>query len=239
MKKRKLALILISSSVLSFCFGQVKISSKFKKIDTPKEFSEKWLFLNASNLEYKVKNKDGKLIVNIDNVYKDFELRLNDGRLIGTNYSDDTGYLYFQPIDTLQKKICIKKGNVEFVFKLNDQLYFIESVATGYERKGYIYKLDKLANSFSYSKVLEIDDTPLAFLLDKNILYVATNGNFILIRNFEQEIIFKDAFWRGLYPNSIAYFNDKNVYLGLRGGIVKLNLVSKSIEYYESVDNYN
>lgn len=235
---KKSSLVLISSMLSISCLAQIRIPSMFKKLDSLNRYSDKWYFLNASNLEYQVENINGKLEVKINNDFKDFELKLSDGKLIGTNYPGDSEYFYFQPIDTINKKISIKKGNVLFAFIQDDKIFFIESIETDTDTKGYLYQLDRIKGDFVYKKLIEFNDTPTAFLVNKNILYLATNESLLIIDNLNPKVIFEKTSWKGLYPNSIAYFDDENVFLGIRGGIVKLNLKTKSINFYESEDNY-
>ncbi len=224
-------------SSLDSNLGQFEIPSKFKKIEFPEMGSDKWYFLNSSNLEYFVENQNNKLEVSIINICNDFEFNITDGKLIGTSYPGDKETFYFQPTDTALNKIEIKRGNVLFVYDFKDQLYFIESIESEIYQKGIIYKLDRLGNEFTYNKVLEIQDTPLAFLMHFDTLYVATESSFISIYDFKQKTIFKDAIWNFLYPNSIAYFNEENIILGLRAGIVKLDLKALTTDYFESEDN--
>lgn len=216
----------------------IQVPSNFEKIEFPKKHSDEWYQLNWSNFDYRVKNIDNKLAISINNEFNNFEYHVEGGKLIGTNYSGNDETFYFQPTDNELERIDIKKGNVLFVFELNGQLYFIESVESDTLNKGYLYELNWNRNKFNYRLVLEIDDTPIAFLLHNEILFVATNCHFISIDNLKQTIIFENTIWDMLYPNSIVYFNDRNIFVGLRGGIVRIDLPSHSIEYYKTEDIY-
>ena len=50
----------------------------------------------------------------------------------------------------------------------------------------------------------------------------------------QKELIFQDTFWSSLYPNSIAVLDDKNVFIGMRSGIVKLDLTTKTLKFYKN-----
>ncbi|MGI4728463.1 MAG: hypothetical protein ACRYGB_07815 [Janthinobacterium lividum] len=65
------------------------------------------------------------------------------------------------------------------------------------------------------------------------MFFVATGKNFYIIQNSKKKLVFKDAFWDGIYPNSIAILDERNVFLGIRGGVVKLDLTDKTVKFYE------
>jgi hypothetical protein len=219
--------------------GQIKIPPKFKKIEFPKIGSEEWFLLNWSNLEYSVKKRSNKLDVSINIIQDEIEYKLSDGKLIST-YNPGPNKFIFQPKDPLLKKIEIKLGNIVFIYSIKGEIFFIESIENDINHRGFVYKLERVGNQFAYKKVLEINDIPLAFLIHHNILYIATESSFISIRDMQITTLFKDAKWRLLFPNSIAYFNKQNIFLGLRAGIIRLNLKKHSIEFFESEDNkYN
>ena len=62
---------------------------------------------------------------------------------------------------------------------------------------------------------------------------MATIENFFRIKNFKKELVFEKEFWTGLSPYSIVVKDMKNVLLGIRGGIVKLDLTNKKFEFYK------
>ena len=49
----------------------------------------------------------------------------------------------------------------------------------------------------------------------------------------KKEILFKNEFWRGLYPNSLVETSEENVYMGMRSGYVKFNIKSKTYAFYK------
>ncbi|QZK91723.1 hypothetical protein K5V07_14905 [Flavobacterium sp. CHNK8] len=81
--------------------------------------------------------------------------------------------------------------------------------------------------------LLDFGDAPQAFTIYKDKFLVATYGSFFTIQNFKKELVFKKIFWNGLYPNSIAVADDKNVFVGIRSGIVKIDLKEKSFKFYK------
>ena len=138
------------------------------------------------------------------------------------------------PADTTQKNIEIKSGNIKFIFKFKDKIYFIEGLAhLGYSG-GALFELDAKDNKFTYKQLINFDDAPEAFTIYHDKFLIATHKNFYVIKDFQKELIFQDTFWSSLYPNSIAVFDDKNVFIGIRSGIVKLDLTTKTLKFYKN-----
>src|SRR5947199_250824 len=79
-----------------------------------------------------------------------------------------------------------------------------------------------------YQKVLDFEDAPEAFAIFEEKFLIVTHANFYIVKDFQKELIFKDAFWDTLYPNSIAAFNNANIFVGIRGGIVKIDLTNRT-----------
>ena len=95
-----------------------------------------------------------------------------------------------------------------------------------------MYELSYQNNKFTYKKILDFEDCPEAYTIFENKIYIASYQNFYKIENLKIETIFKDEFWEDLYPNSIAMENEERVFLGIRGGIVELNLKTKMKKLY-------
>ena len=63
-------------------------------------------------------------------------------------------------------------------------------------------------------------------------IYVASYESFYKIKNLKTDTIYKDDFWGSLYSNSIALKSEEKVFVGIRGGIVELNLKTKTKKLY-------
>jgi hypothetical protein len=218
---------------LSSC-GQnaIKIPSQFIETNPPKNGSNDYS-LNHSPNEFGVKIKDGKLDIRKVNEINQTELKLPNGKLIGFNKGEWGGQLIFEPKDKGRRELEIKNGNIKFVFNFKNDIYFIEGLAHGSYSGGALFKLDTTHNKFIYSKILDFEDAPEAFTIYKEKLLIATHKNFYELNDFKLDLVFEDAFWNGLYPNSIAVVDDQNVFLGIRSGIVKLDLTSKTMKFYK------
>lgn len=112
----------------------------------------------------------------------------------------------------------------------------IESPEGKLIRYGCMCRLDRVANRFDSTLILEFDDAPLTFAIQGKRLFIATCSKFMFIEGYKQTIVFENLFWDGLSPNSIAYFDDENIFVGLRSGIVRLDIINRSIEFYQSGD---
>jgi hypothetical protein len=101
--------------------------------------------------------------------------------------------------------------------------------------EGALFELHIDERPFTYTKLIDFEDAPEALAVYKDQLLVASFRNFYVVQNFKKESIVEDAFWSGLYPNSIAVFDDENVFIGIRGGIVKLDLINRTLKFYKSI----
>lgn len=228
-------LTILSLFSLKSC-GQtsVIIPKEFVETVPPKAGSDEWYSLNYSQNEFGVNIVDGKLeIKKVDEVNK-CELNISNGKLIGVNRGEWGGTLTFVPTDTTKSKVEIKRGNIKFIFTFKDKIYFIEGLAhLGYSG-GAIFELDTTDNKFTYSKLVDFDDAPEAFTIYQDKFLIATHERFYVVKDFKNELIFQDTFWSSLYPNSIAVLDDKNVFIGMRSGIVKLDLTTKTLKFYKN-----
>jgi hypothetical protein len=217
-------------------FGQtkIKIPKEFKETIPPKPETEAWYELNGSRNEFGVTNIDGKLDIKKVKETNECTLKISTGTLIGVDGGEFGGNLSFVPADSTQKTIQILKGNIKYLFEFKGKIYFITGIAHMGYSAGAISKLDTTKDNFTSKIIVEFDDAPEAFTIYKDKLLIATHENFYIVKNFKKELIFKKTFWESLYPNSIVAFDDKNVFIGMRSGIVKVDLTNKTIKFYKN-----
>ena len=230
MAKKKILLLLTLLQVFIFT------SCGQKTVTIPAEFVETipWSPLSPSLDEFGVKIVDGKLDIKKVEEVNRCELKISGGTLLGINRGEWGGQLTFKPEDTAKKTIEIKRGNIKFIFTFKDKIYFIEGLAHMLTSEGSIFELNSLNNKFTFKKLVVFDDAPEAFTIYKDKFLIATHENFYIVQDFKKKLIFKETNWSSLYPNSIAAFDDKNVFLGIRGGIVKLDLIDKTLKFYKN-----
>jgi len=229
----KILIILFFSFFVS-CFSQkaIQIPSNFSEQEIPENYSKKWYELNRSSDNYSVKNFQGKLIVEKIKPKSGSELKIKNGKLIGKNHGEWGGELIFQQNDTEYNSVKIKDGNIVKIFEFQNKIYFIEGLAHLSISEGELYELIFTKDHFEHKKILDFDDAPEAIEITKNKIYIASHKNFYVVENLQKRKIFEDKFWTSLYPNSIAVFDDDNVFIGMRSGIAKLNLKNETIKFY-------
>ncbi|MFD1605061.1 hypothetical protein ACFSJW_00545 [Flavobacterium artemisiae] len=231
-KTAYITLIMLAGNLIS-C-AQSEIPKNFKEIKIPQKNSEQTRKLNYSRNEYKVSFENNKLKVENYSSSRNSELKINNGVLKGYNHGEWGGKLLFEPNDKTKKEIEIKEGNILFLFNYNNKIYFIEGLAHLSVNEGFLYELQIDGDKFSYKKIIDFGDCPGAYTIFKDNIYVASYQNFYKIKNLKMEILYKNDFWRSLYPNSIAIKNEEKVFMGIRGGIVELNLKTKTKRLYIS-----
>lgn len=211
-------------------FGQEYSIADFVMTKPPKVNSKEWSELNYSRNEFKVSVINGAIKIYKADQDKDAILDIEGGQLIGTDHGEWGGKIEFIPEGGSDRKL-IKEGNVKFVFKLNE-IYFIEGLAHLSTNKGAMYRLENQGGAFVPIKVIEFEDAPEAMAISGNNLFIASHKSFFLIKDLKKETIFKDEFWTSLYPNSVAAIDDKNIYIGHRGGFTKLDILKKEIVFF-------
>lgn len=213
-------------------FSQEYTSKDFVEIKLPKVNSKEWFELNYSRNEIKVSTDNGIIKMTKAGKDQDAILDINDGQLIGTDHGEWGGKIEFLLKGTNDKRL-IKEGNVKFIFRFNNEIYFIEGLAHLSTSKGTMYRLDKSNATYSPVKVIEFEDAPEAMSVFGDNIYIACHESFFIVKDLNKEAIFKDTFWISLYPNSLVVIDENNVYLGLRGGYAKLDIAKKNIRFFK------
>src|SRR5690606_29770876 len=146
-------------------------------------------------------------------------------------------------------KIEINSGNITSIFEFNDKIYFIESNLIVIKRNEHVYSKTKdfrigsrnaslyeiyMANGdFVTKKVGDFDENPYVMKIFNDKIFFASYSNFYVLENMEIKLKLADIYWSGLYPNSIAVKNEENIFVGIRGGFVKIDLTTRKIIFYK------
>ncbi len=228
------SIFIFSLICLTSC-GQapVAIPEGFVETKPPKPGSSEWYTLNHSAHDFAVKITDGKLEIEKATETQTCELHISNGKLIGINKGEWGGKLSFEPADSTKSKVDIKRGNIKFIFNFKDKIYFIEGLAHLSSSSGALFELDTTGHTFTYRKLVDFEDAPEAFTIYQDKILIATHQGFYVVKDFEKELVFQNTFWHSLYPNSMAVLDDHNVFIGMRSGIVKLDLRSKTLKFYK------
>ena len=229
-----IAVTLLVHFSLAVC-GQdnITISKDFIETTPPKVWSDEWYPLNHSQNEFGVSVTNVRLHIKKVKEVSKCELTITGGTLIGINRGEWGGQLTFRPDDSTKKSVAIKRGNIKFIFNFKGKVYFIEGLAHMGYSGGAIFELNTANSNFTFTKLVDFEDAPEAFTIYNDKILVATHENFYIVQDFKKELIFKETFWSSLYPNSIAALDDKNVFMGIRSGIVKLDLTTRTMKFYK------
>jgi hypothetical protein len=233
MKLSKVILVLVFIPLIHYGQNSLNFPEDFSEVKVSQVYSDEWHLGNGAMDSYKVSADKAKLIVIISEPSTHCGIRNKSGTLIGINDGEFGGALYFNSIDSTKKPIFIKYGNIKFLFVYKNKIYFIEGLAHKSFSEGAMYELNSVGDKFTYKKLIQFDDAPQAFTIYKDKFLIATQSGFCIVRNFKKEVVVTDAFWRNLYPNSIAAINNKNFFIGIRGGIVHLNPSDKEVKLYK------
>lgn len=203
----------------------------FIETPLPEVDSDEWKKLNWSKFEFGVTNKDGFLLVTRGSKGSRCELKIpGAGKLVGVDKGAEGGNLVFKPSDTNKVPVVIKKGNIRFIIRWNNEVYFAESLGT----IGAIYHLSTENLEFKYKKVTDLDDEPEAFTLFNNMLLIASYHSFYRITpELKVEVLAEDTFWHGLFPTSIAVLDEHRIFIGLRGGYARISLSNNKLTFYK------
>jgi hypothetical protein len=205
--------------------GQSLAPGSFRPVPVPAVGSAAWSRLTDAP-GYAVKNVAGKLVITKASEPHDAVLKTPAGTFLGRDRGEWGGELLFQPLASKAQPRQIKAGNVRFVFQLQQQVYFLESLAHLDISRGALYRITGPPPAFTYTKLLDFADAPEAVAVVGNDLFIAQLQGFTVVSNGQTNVLLEKAFWAGLYPNSVAVLPGNQVYIGLRGGYAQLERVS-------------
>ncbi|WP_435525233.1 hypothetical protein [Chryseobacterium indoltheticum] len=126
-------------------------------------------------------------------------------------------------------------GNIVDIFKFKNKIYIAEGLAHLASSSGAIYELTKNGDKFTHRKVLNFEsDAPAVIANFRDKTYMVSNKSFyeLDLENGTYIKIFENQFWWALYPQSLTIFNEKNIFIGIRGGIVKINAIDRTMKFY-------
>ena len=128
----------------------------------------------------------------------------------------------------------IFEGNINYIFKYRDSIYFAEGLAHMSLNTGAVYKLDYRKPSVTITKVADLHGEPEAILVDHDNLFIATFDKFFAFNKWKKIVELDNLFWQALYPASIAFADKHTVYVGHRGGYSKIDLKTQKLTFFRS-----
>lgn len=203
----------------------------------PSNDHNQWKALEKSTDEWKVFFTNNIKVVRESSEaiegYNFSKLKIADGFFMNVYTGEWGGGLYFYPNGDKNKKYKIKDGYIWDIYSVNNENYALEALPFDNPSRGKILKLKKSFNKWKTKEVTTFDNVPYCFTIMKdNSIYLVTDNKLIkLVNNNVDQIIIDNAFWHGLYPNSIVYDNDY-IYIGMRAGVAKVDLKNKDLKFY-------
>jgi hypothetical protein len=164
-----------------------------------------------------------------------FSANVADGWIVAFNAGEfGAGLWWFSPDGKKRQKIA--EAWVSGFIATEAGSLALEGLAHGLESRGRIIRLvPDPRNGWRSEELVDLKHAPEAAVktVDGSLLVATTDR---LLRVFptdkKVEVLLKDAFWRGLYPNSIVVTPDGTTYLGMRHGVSK---IEKKGEAYKSI----
>jgi hypothetical protein len=135
-----------------------------------------------------------------------------------------------------RKHVLISPGNTQAVVPYQNSWIYIHSFTNMQGNHGLLSKLNVQNDSFFVSEILDLNAITEAIAVYKQKIFIVTYNGFYCINEqngqWSKLLEFDELFWKGLYPNSIAAINERNIYVGMRGGYAKIDLKKKGIKFY-------
>lgn len=130
------------------------------------------------------------------------------------------------------KYVLVAPGNTQVVVPYHGYWLFIQGLAHMGQNYGSLSKLTVQKDSFIVSKIFDLDAAPTTMTIYKDKIFIATYNSFYCIHRLKKELVLDNLFWEGLYPNSIAIINERNIYVGMHGGYAKIDLPKKEVKLF-------
>lgn len=248
--KKVVLTLLITASLLSSCSnntsepeligGAGSEETPAVKIDIlgwyektpPKINSDEWYEANHSKDEWKVEYSGG-IKVSKHKYTDSIRYETSNGIFYGINHGEWGGNLFFYPAGDEAKKYEVMDGNIVGMYQINKEIYVLEGLAHLLMSQGSVYRLKEDSGKWVAEKVIDLTDAPYAFtIVDEKTVYIVTSGKIVKVEEEKvKETIVTNAFWQGLYPNSIIHSNNK-LFIGMREGVAAVDLKSKKVSWF-------
>ncbi|MGE9311646.1 hypothetical protein ACLOAU_08370 [Niabella sp. CJ426] len=125
-------------------------------------------------------------------------------------------------------------GNINSFFKFNDTVFFTAGLAHLSSNDGALLKLAISGkDTFTISKVLDLEGAPMTETVVKDTIIFVTHDGLLVVRDLQKIARLKKQFWTSLAPQSVAYLNSHNLYIGMRGCYAKVDLVTSSVRCFK------
>jgi hypothetical protein len=99
------------------------------------------------------------------------------------------------------------------------------------ENEGSLLKVTRTEGGFTTEKLMDLDNVPVAITTRNNKIYIATSKGLIVTESGQ---IMLRLHWNSarFWINSMAMTDERHIYLGLKNGYAKLDLLKKKLTSY-------
>ena len=153
-----------------------------------------------------------------------------NGYLVGFNKGEFGGSLYwFSELGDTSYQIS--RENVDYIFEYKKKVYMANGAFQMGTELGKINEMGFADGKWKVEQRIELPSKSHIILPYKERMLIVTTKAILLFdgtNNFD--FIKKDGFWDGLFPQSAVMLND-DLFVGMRGGVYKINLNTKSEEW--------
>lgn len=127
----------------------------------------------------------------------------------------------------------LEKGNPRKIFKLKDSLYVLDGLSHLSWSSGKLYKVILNRSAFITTAICEFEDAPEAATTFGDNIFVVTEKHLYMVKGTERITVVDNPIWKWLNPTSIAAMNEDEIYIGIRGGYVKVTTATKQMIFYK------
>jgi hypothetical protein len=155
--------------------------------------------------------------------------KVSDGWIVAYNAGEfGAGLWWFSPDG--KKRDKISEAWINGFIETKSGLLALEGIAHGIGSEGQILRLDRsLAERWRSEVFVKLEHAPYVGVKQADgSLIIATTDRLLRVVPADKkvEVLLDNAFWGGLYPNSIVATQDGTIYLGMRHGVAKLERTS-------------
>lgn len=208
--------------------------------------AQDWTAVQQSQNLFYVRIEGNELVVS-QNTYRkqEISLKFNGGILHGINDEHRGGRLIFAPHGDYRNSYTIKQGNIiKSIFLINNRIYFYEVLLANKKNdnnqvsSAALYELKECDDGFFYRKVYQFKSAPYYITsADGSIVVLTRDALYELTGEGRWVQLINNAPWSIYGPTSFAVYNQENIFIGLRGGYLKVDVVNSKYSFYRYIEH--
>lgn len=176
--------------------------------------------------------------------YKPFDKKIKrifvNGEINSERFKPSNIDLFSSPIKDKKNEFGyfrLPGGNINSFFEFKDTLFFTNGLAHMGTNVGALTKVAISGkDKFIFIRALDLEGAPMTETIINDTLLFITFDGLLLVKDFSKVINLKKQFWASLYPNSVAYLDERNVFIGMRGCYAQIDLTNNSIKCFKLKD---